>query len=124
MNPLLSRSSEIDRVIASDGDPATTTTSSLAPLPAFFALRFFLFDFLLITWYVTPPTAMTITVVKILFFKTQSWIREYVELEAMTDSKVFGGGGGGLGRRDSGIHGEEDRASRRVLETFSRCLST
>jgi hypothetical protein len=70
-----------------------------------------------------PPTAITMTVVRILFFRTQSWICEYVELDVVMEN-VFGGGGGRLGRADSGIHGEEDRASRRLLETFSRCLST
>lgn len=34
------------------------------------------------------------------------------------------GGGGGLGRADSGIHEDEERASRSVLDTFSRCRST
>ena len=73
----------------------------------------------------TPPIATTMTVVKILFFNAQSWIREYTELDAVTDSmNVFGGGGRGRGRADSGIHGEDDRASRRMLETCSSCLST
>lgn len=61
---------------------------------------------------------MTVTVVNNLFFITQSWTRAYVELDEVIESaKVFGGGGGGRGRADSGSHGEEERASRRMLET-------
>ncbi len=68
--------------------------------------------------------AITITVVRILFFDTQRWTCVYMEEEEAVETKVRGGGGGGLGRADSGIHCEEERASRRVLETFSRCRST
>jgi hypothetical protein len=38
--------------------------------------------------------------------------------------KDLGGGGGGFGRADSGIHCEDDKASLNVFATFSRCLST
>lgn len=123
MKPLLSRSSEIDRVMGSDGDPAITTTSSLAPLLARFALRFLRLTFLFMTLYVTPPIAKTITVVKILCLYIQLW--SWASTEGETDmSNVRGGGGGGLGRADSGIHLEDESASLSVFETFSRCLST
>lgn len=64
------------------------------------------------------------TVVRILFLQIHWWICVVrVVDEAIVPVNVRGGGGG-LGRADSGIHEDEERASRSVLDTFSRCRST
>lgn len=124
MNPLRSRSNAIDRVIGSDDDPAITTTSTLLPLLARFALLFLRLVFFLITRYVMPPVARTMIVVKILCRIAQSYICVYVEAEAFDITTDRRGDGGTRGRAASGIHSDDESASRRTLETFSRCLST
>lgn len=113
----------MDRVIGSDGEPATTTTSSLAPFPAFLALRFLRCLFCLINTYATPPIETSPSTILILFVETQSWTRASIEAEA-ADSAKDRGGGGGRGRADSGSHGAVERASLRAFEARSRCLST
>lgn len=65
------------------------------------------------------------TVVRILLSFTQSYTFAYVEAVAeLAIAAVLGGGGGGLGRADSGIHFDEESAPLNVFATFSRCEST
>ena len=47
-------------------------------------------------------------------------------MDGETGFKFFadGGGGGRLGRAESGSQSDDKRASRRTFETFCRCLST
>lgn len=108
--------------MGSDGDPATTTTSSLAPLLAFLALRLLRCFLSFIAKYATPPIETKPMATSSLWVDSQSWMRVKAEAEA-ADSTKRRGGGGGRGRADSGSHGAEESVSLRILEACSRCLS-
>ena len=117
MNPFLSMSSANDLVSGSEGDPAITTTSSLAPFLAFFARLVFLLDLVPCTvLYTTVPAITTTTPVRTLCLATQSWTcwRRDAAMAAAAGART-----GGEGRMESGIHGFDERFSRTTCAAWS-----